>query len=245
MTFNKWDAATDYCQKQLATDPDFDIAGYFFRQQLGWTELIKTLRALLGIDIYSAFEIALRHKGWQRWCRHRVTTDPQCAKQARRHIKDHGSDSLINMPGNGDVWFLTPHHFSITLLIKHPTIDPAVITGRLGLTPHMIQPVGQPRVTPTGTPLEGLWRATRWSHIVRYRVTNQFFVPQLTAFVEPLKPHSAFFHELIGSGGTIDVLLSMIDTYHVGDSVPAALLRQMADLGIDFGFESFGVSQNQ
>jgi hypothetical protein len=46
--------------------------------------------------------------------------------------------------------------YTIRLLVKHPTIDPALITVRLGLTPHLSWAVG--KVFPNFRPPESLWR---------------------------------------------------------------------------------------
>jgi len=47
------------------------------------------------------------------------------------------------------------YNFSIALRIWHPNIDPAVITGILGLPSSNSASSGQPRRTPKGQPLGG------------------------------------------------------------------------------------------
>ena len=54
------------------------------------------------------------------------------------------------------------YSFTIALRFWHPTIDPEVITARLGLTPTYSSMAGEPRFTPKGTQLEGLHRESYW-----------------------------------------------------------------------------------
>lgn len=45
--------------------------------------------------------------------------------------------------------------FVVALRIWHPNIDPAVITGKLGISPEWTHKAGSQRTTPKGRPLAG------------------------------------------------------------------------------------------
>src|SRR5262245_22705404 len=57
-----------------------------------------------------------------------------------------------------------PAPLSIRLLLVHPNADPSDITREIGLAPLRAWRCGETRFTPKGSPLEGVWRDTRWSH---------------------------------------------------------------------------------
>ncbi len=60
-----------------------------------WIELIKSLRAAHGIDIFEAHKLAAAMPEWRRWVERRINTDVRCRRQALRHIRDHGAAGLL------------------------------------------------------------------------------------------------------------------------------------------------------
>ena len=65
--------------------------------------------------------------------------------------------------------------YNIVLLIRHPSIDPVVITKQIGLTPFRYQRFGEPRMTPTGIPLVELWKNSSWSWRLKCKGKRDFF----------------------------------------------------------------------
>src|SRR5215469_14738824 len=80
----------------------------------------------------------------------------------------------------------------VELFIVHPTMSPAEITAALGIEAHIAHPVGEPRKTPGGTPLEGHYRDTRWRYSIRHESRTQWFADKISALVNSLTPHTAF-----------------------------------------------------
>lgn len=70
-----------------------------FQEKASWPELIKQIRGAADVDILTAGKIALSHNGWRRLCNYRINYDPECKKQASRHMKIHGPSSLISSIG--------------------------------------------------------------------------------------------------------------------------------------------------
>jgi hypothetical protein len=70
-----------------------------FQEKASWPELIKQIRGAADVDILTAEKIALSHNGWRRLCNYRINHDPECKKQASRHMKIHGPSSLISSIG--------------------------------------------------------------------------------------------------------------------------------------------------
>jgi hypothetical protein len=90
--------------------------------------------------------------------------------------------------------------FAVTLHINHPTIDPEVISRELSLAPRDSGKVGQPRVTPRGTPREGVYPRSFWSH--RFDSSGVTDLSEfLATLVACLEPHAVFLARLVYEGG--------------------------------------------
>jgi Domain of unknown function (DUF4279) len=55
------------------------------------------------------------------------------------------------------------YRYAISLRVTHPSLDPAEITSALQLTPSRTWRAGEPRTTPKGTPLQGVYSNTFWT----------------------------------------------------------------------------------
>jgi hypothetical protein len=137
-----------------------------------------------------------------------------------------------------------PRRFGLTLLVAHPTLRPADITVGLGLEPHFAHCAGDPRSTPSGTPLAGSYAQTRWRHGARYNVRNQWFASQFNEFISRLQMREAFLAKLRSTGGTATVIVEFLGDGYFGDAVPVETLARLAGLGLELGIECFSVPQS-
>jgi len=64
--------------------------------------------------------------------------------------------------------------YNVRLLIRHPSIDPNIITRTLQLTPHLSAMAGSFRTTPKGEVLRFRHRESIWSHLFQVD-RNRFF----------------------------------------------------------------------
>jgi hypothetical protein len=124
------------------------------------------------------------------------------------------------------------------LLLIHPNADPADISREIGLSPTRAWRCGEPRSTPKGTRLEGVWRDTRWSHgfALDKNVTIE------TAIVSALDRLTAirrFLAALGETGGTAELIISLPGDTYRGASISAELLKALSDLGVSLGIEVF------
>lgn len=133
--------------------------------------------------------------------------------------------------------------FAVQLFIVHPTIEPSEIETALGLAGTHVHGVGDQRVTPSGTILPGTYPDTRWRYLVRYAVSDQWFVERLDEFLDGLQPHGAFLKGLRESGGTTSVIVKFLGDGYVGDDLPIATLTKLVELGVSFSLEVFAVPQ--
>lgn len=129
------------------------------------------------------------------------------------------------------------------LVISHPSMDPTVVTKTLGLEPTFPKMAGEPRITPKGTPLPGVWPDTRWSgglkHLGDLKVEDA-----VGEFLRIAEPHRVFWSSLAGSGGRAQLIVSLDGRHYQGLSIEAEQLRRLADLDIALGLEIYAVQQN-
>lgn len=128
--------------------------------------------------------------------------------------------------------------FKITLLIHHPSIDPAIISKQLDLAPYICSEVGEPRKTPTGSPLKGKYPETRWNHVFRYIEVRGFF-KELSIIVDQLYPHKKFFQQLKKDGGDISLSVDMPGIVNHGSTLPLSTMSKMVEMEIELGAEIF------
>ena len=99
-----------------------------------------------------------------------------------------------------------PYRYSVTLRITHPELLPQLVTSELGLEPHRSWGVGEPRSTPTGSPLPGVRKDSFWSY--------QFVTPTdgeleqfLLSVVASLSAHADYFQHISSSGGRSELFV--------------------------------------
>jgi hypothetical protein len=57
---------------------------------------------------------------------------------------------------------MNDYEFTMSLHIRHPSVDPAQITRTLGIEPQHTWRAGEPRKDPSGSKLEGCYRESFW-----------------------------------------------------------------------------------
>jgi hypothetical protein len=58
---------------------------------------------------------------------------------------------------------MSTYEFTLSLHIRHPTIDPCRVTQMLGIEPEHAWQAGAPRLGPAGEELEGVYRESYWT----------------------------------------------------------------------------------
>ncbi len=129
------------------------------------------------------------------------------------------------------------------LLIIHPDMDPAPITRTLGLKPTSTHRAGEPRFTPKGTALPGLWPDTRWSGGLD-EFDGLEVEAAIKSFLEIVERHAGFWKSLAASKGSAEMICSLDGGHYQGLSIDPNLLRSLADLNIGLGLEIYAVEQN-
>lgn len=146
--------------------------------------------------------------------------------------------------------------FSISLRVRHPSMDPDIITGTLGIAPEHFWGCGEPRRSASGAKLGGTHRETYWSATLPEALPQQGLSlgqsslgqsSQSQWHVEPaaflarqviqLKRHRVFFDQLRAEGGDASLMIELAPEAETAFRLDAAVMRQLAELGLAVEFE--------
>jgi hypothetical protein len=124
------------------------------------------------------------------------------------------------------------------ILLAHPSAEPAEITREMGLAPSHSWRRGDPRTTPKGARLEGVWRDTRWSHPFQLGA-NATIETALATALDELSGARRYLARLRATGGSAELIISLPGGIYLGASVDSERLKALADLGVSLGIEVF------
>lgn len=135
---------------------------------------------------------------------------------------------------------------SISLRVRHPSLDPDVITGTLGITPEHFWGCGEPRRSASGAKLGGTHRETYWSATLPEPLGQQLpgqsrwhLEPAalLARHVLQLKRHRTFFDQIRSEGGDASLMIELAPEAESAFRLDASIMRQLAELGLALEFE--------
>ena len=129
--------------------------------------------------------------------------------------------------------------FELSLRITHPSIDPRDITLALGLEPDVTHKAGEPRRTPKGTILEGVYPHSYWNCCLEKdeRLSNL-----ISSANEKIIDKLPFLARLFETGGHLEYFIGCFISQHVGDTLDSKLLEQCARLKVSLSFDMYGKS---
>jgi hypothetical protein len=132
----------------------------------------------------------------------------------------------------------TPLRYTLRLLIKHPSIDPVLITNELGLVPRMTALAGNARTTPNGKPLDGRHKISMWGYSLHVK-GRRLFSEELRKIIDALEPHAMFLAKVTDDGGSIHLIFHLPGDINIGDDISWKDLKRLSHLQIDLGIEVF------
>ena len=114
------------------------------------------------------------------------------------------------------------------------------ISEAIGLRPRFHRNAGEPRVSPTGTPLGGVSQQTYWTsgnlHPEHVDLTDA-----LEANLSFLAPHGDFLREFVATGGEIEYFIGWFTTdTSGGETLGWELLQRLAALRINLALDVYG-----
>ncbi|MCC8968401.1 DUF4279 domain-containing protein [Bradyrhizobium sp. Pear76] len=128
--------------------------------------------------------------------------------------------------------------YTVRLLVKHPTIDPAEITTALGIAPSLARAVGTEIVTPTGVKLASRSKQSVWNWSESIKGKRDFF-DSVAELADHLEAHRQFLGTLVSSGGEIIAIVHLPGNVNIGSILKSVDLRRLAHLEISLGIEVF------
>jgi hypothetical protein len=131
---------------------------------------------------------------------------------------------------------MTPDEFTVSVRIRHPSIDPGEITSTLGLEPQHSWQAGDARRTAQGLPLEGTYRETYWTAEFRELdaglrgvVASETVLLQAVVQLRRLQP---FLARLQADGGTIELFVQVIGSTEFRFALSPELLSMISRIGV-------------
>jgi hypothetical protein len=143
---------------------------------------------------------------------------------------------------------LYPYTYSISLRLKHPTLDPKRITGALHRKPTRAWMAGDARQTPTGEPLPGTYAESYWYLKLRkdgpIRSKDTPIELYLRRTGKRLSRHKRFFRRVRSGGGGVELFIGIYASKNHGFELPPDLLALFGALGLSLSFDLYGYPQN-
>lgn len=143
----------------------------------------------------------------------------------------------------GQVLPASAFSYSVSLRVRHPTMDPAVLTETLRTEPEHAWKAGDPRRSQGGSALGGTHRDSYWSAPLPAQPAGGHSLPLELFFsqqVLQLNRHRDFLCRLQREGGAISLLVELVPLPNTSVTLSSATARKLADLNIEVEFQFIG-----
>jgi hypothetical protein len=108
---------------------------------------------------------------------------------------------------------MSEHEFTMSLVVRHPDIDPAQITRALGLQPGHVWSKGEQRMDHTGATLGGSRRESYWLCELpprpKFAVERVNVGSEISGVLQMLRQSIAFMQDLRHGGGAAELLITV------------------------------------
>jgi Domain of unknown function (DUF4279) len=131
---------------------------------------------------------------------------------------------------------MSEYEFTVSLRVRHPTIDPAAITATLGIQPQHTWRVGEPRCDPAGVELGGAHRDSYWMgrlmeepQLSSNSTSVETVILKTLSLLRRVQP---FFEQLSADGGVAELHVSLFARDDCRLELPADSLTLLARLSL-------------
>ena len=139
----------------------------------------------------------------------------------------------------------THYHFSISLRVRHPNIDPEQVTESLGIDPRRSWKAKEPRQAPTGAPQDGFNNDTYWTAEIAHGRWPLNLNKAIYDVLKNLVRHRYFLHRLRLEGGAVELLVGWFFENQSGDVLTHQCLALAGDLQVDLSLDVYSPRQPQ
>ena len=137
----------------------------------------------------------------------------------------------------------TTFSYSVSLRVRHPTLDPAQLTQTLHLEPLHSWRSGEPRRSATGAALGGEHRETYWAAPLLGQAVGAAAFPLemfLGQQLVQLNRHREFLSRLQDEGAQLSLLIEMSPVENTVLTLSTSVSRKLADLNLEVEFQFTG-----
>jgi hypothetical protein len=137
----------------------------------------------------------------------------------------------------------TALNYAMSLRVRHPNLDPAVLTKTLHLESLHSWRAGEPRRSVTGAVLGGEHRESYWSAPLPGQAVGSAAFPLelfLGQQLVQLGRHRDFLGRLQAEGGQISLLIEITRVENAALTLSTSVSRKLADLNIEVEFQFVG-----
>jgi hypothetical protein len=133
------------------------------------------------------------------------------------------------------------HDFTMSLGIRHPSVDPARITHALGLEPGHVWSKGEQRLGPTGAALAGSHRESYWICEIaprpKFSGERVGVEHELSRLLQKLRKSIGFIQDLNSSGGVTELLVTIFARGDFRMQLPPEDAAMLGSMEIVFSVE--------
>lgn len=133
--------------------------------------------------------------------------------------------------------------YSVSLRVRHPTLNLSVLTEKLRLEPAHSWTAGEPRRSHSGAPVGGQHRDSYWSAPLPAQMVGPNSMPLEMFFgqqVNQLARHREFLCKLQSDGGEVSLLVELQPVPNTSLTLSSVTARKLADLNIEVEFQFVG-----
>lgn len=130
--------------------------------------------------------------------------------------------------------------YAVSLRVRHPNVDPAVLTSTLHLEPLHSWRAGEPRHSVTGAVLGGEHRDSYWSAPLPGQAVGAAAFPLelfLGQQLVQLSRHREFLARLQDESGQISLLIEISVAENAVLTLSTSVSRKLAELNIELEFQ--------
>ena len=129
---------------------------------------------------------------------------------------------------------MSEYEFTVSLRIRHPTIDPATITATLGIQPQHVWQAGEPRCDPAGAELGGAYHDSYWMgrlmeepQLSSNTISVESVILKTLSLLRRVQP---FLEQLSADGGVAELHVSLYAREDFRLELPADSLTLLSRL---------------